>query len=283
MFRSFPFIQRRSSRSWFYPLISMTVAISILLSSASPTLAIPWRDLFLRGVQVIQLATLSSRQEVALGRQINEQLVTREVKLLNNPEATEYINQIGQRLAQVSERSNIPYTFQVVNNSSINAFATMGGFVYINTGLMAAAENEAELASVIAHEIGHIVGRHAVEQMRQMAVAQGVASAAGLDESIAVQIGVELALRRPNSRKAEYEADQLGITNLGVAGYDQQGAVDFMEKLLQGGSVPSILSTHPATNDRISALEAMINPRYADNGSGMDRAAYQAKMQRILS
>lgn len=282
MFKSFSFLHRRSSRPWFYPLISITVAFSIWISSAPATQAISWRDLIFRGIQVIQLTTLSNRQEVALGRQINEQLV-KEVKLLRNPEATQYINQIGQRLAQVSQRSNIPYTFQVVNDSSINAFATMGGFVYVNTGLMEAADNEAELASVIAHEIGHIVGRHAVEQMRQMAVAQGVASAAGLDESLAVQIGVELALRRPNSRKAEYEADQFGITNLGKAGYDQRAAVDFMEKLLRGGSVPTILSTHPATNDRISALEAMINPTYADNGSGMNDAAYQSKIQRLLS
>ncbi|MEB3279510.1 MAG: M48 family metallopeptidase [Lyngbya sp.] len=282
MFKSFSFIHRRSSRPWFYPLISITVAFSIWITSAPATQAIPWRDLIFRGIQVIQLTTLSNQQEVALGRQINEQL-TKEIKLLRNPKATEYINQIGQRLAQVSERSNIPYTFQVVNDSSINAFATMGGFIYVNTGLMQAADNEAELASVIAHEIGHIVGRHSVEQMRQMAVAQGVASAAGLDESLAVQIGVELALRRPNSRKAEYEADQFGITNLGKAGYDQRGAVNFMEKLLQKGSVPSILSTHPATNDRISALEAMINPRYANNGSGMDNAAYQSKVQRLLS
>jgi predicted Zn-dependent protease len=282
MFKSFSFIHRRSSRSWFYPLISITVAFSLWISSAPATQAISWRDLIFRGIQVIQLTTLSNQQEVALGRQINEQL-KKEVKLLRNPEATEYINQIGQRLAQVSERSNIPYTFQVVNDSSINAFATMGGFVYVNTGLMETADNEAELASVIAHEIGHIVGRHSVEQMRQMAVAQGVASAAGLDESLAIQIGVELALRRPNSRKAEYEADQFGITNLGKAGYDQTAAVDFMEKLLQGGSVPTILSTHPATNDRISALEAMINPTFANNGSGMDNASYQSKMQRLLS
>ncbi|WP_413161803.1 M48 family metallopeptidase [Capilliphycus salinus ALCB114379] len=282
MFKSFSFLQRRSSRPWFYPLISITVAFSIWISSAPATQAISWRDLILRGIQVIQLTTLSNQQEVALGRQINEQL-TKEVKILRNPEATQYINQIGQRLAQTSERSNIPYTFQVVNDSSINAFATMGGFVYVNKGLIEAADNEAELASVIAHEIGHIVGRHSVEQMRQMAVAQGVASAAGLDESLAIQIGVELALRRPNSRKAEYEADQFGITNLGKAGYDQRGAVDFMKKLLQGGSVPTILSTHPATNDRISALEAMINPTYADNGSGMDNAAYSAKIQRLFS
>ncbi len=282
MLKFLSLIHRRTYRRWVYPLISISIALSLCLGSAYPSQAISWRDLIFRGIQVIQLTTLSDQQEVQLGQQINEQLVKSEIKLFRNPSATEYINQIGQRLARVSDRPDIPYTFQVVDNPNINAFATMGGYVYIHTGLMAAAENEAELASVIAHEIGHVVGRHAVEQMRQMAVAQGIASAAGLDQNIAVQIGVELAMRRPNSRKAEYEADQLGLSSLGRAGYDQMAAVDFMQKLLQGRSAPTILSTHPATSDRITALQQMIDPRLANNGAGMDDAAYQARIQGLL-
>lgn len=283
MLQSLSSIHRRAYRGWIYPLISISVALSICFGSAYPSQAISWRELILRGIQVIQLTTLSDQQEVELGQQINQQLVKSEIQLFQNPAATEYINQIGQRLAQASDRPDLPYTFQVVDNSNVNAFATMGGYVYIHTGLMAAAQNEAELASVMAHEIGHVVGRHAVEQMRQMAVAQGVASAAGLDQNIAVQIGVELAMRRPNSRRAEYEADQLGLSNLGQAGYDQMAAVDFMEKLLQGRSAPAILSTHPATSDRITALKQMIDPRLANNGAGMDDAAYRARIQRLLS
>ncbi|NEP44950.1 MAG: M48 family metalloprotease, partial [Okeania sp. SIO2H7] len=170
------------SRKLIYPLISVFIATSLTISSVSPSLAFPWRDLILQGIQLIQLSTLSDNQEVQLGKQINNQLIGREVRLYRNRNAQRYINRIGQRLAQASSRPEIPYTFQVVDDDNINAFATMGGFVYINTGLMKAADNEAELASVVAHEIAHIAARHAVKQMRQMAIAQGVATATGLDE-----------------------------------------------------------------------------------------------------
>lgn len=232
---------------------------------------------------MIQLSNIGPRQEVALGGQINEQLLTTQVRLYRNLEAQDYINQIGQRLVQNSRRSNIPYTFQVVDDSNVNAFATMGGFVYVNTGLIAAASNEAELASVIAHEIGHIVGRHAIKQMRQTAVAAGVATAVGMDESTLVKIGVELALSRPRSREAEYEADQMGIEMLVRSGYAPRAALDFMAKLLRGGSLPTILSTHPATSARISAMERMIDPSIAEIGDGLDSASYRATVERILS
>jgi predicted Zn-dependent protease len=182
----------------------------------------------------------------------------------------------------VSERSDIPYTFQVVDDDGVNAFATMGGFVYVHKGLILAADNEAELASVISHEISHIVGQHSLKQMRQIAIAQGLASAAGLDNNLAVQIGVELALRRPNSREAEYEADRLGIIALGRAGYVQQAAVDFMEKLLGSGSPPTILSTHPATSDRIKTLQQYIDPSLAERGVGMNSSAYQEVVRRLM-
>jgi predicted Zn-dependent protease len=208
-------------------------------------------------------------------------LANSEFNIDSDRDTTEYINRIGQRLAQESTRPNIPYTFQVIDDDNINAFATMGGFVYVNKGLMAAADNEAELASVIAHEIAHISARHAIQQMRQMAIASGVASATGLDRSRAVQIGVELALRRPHSRQAEYEADQLGLQMMGRSGYAQSGMVDFMKKLLNKPSPPSILSTHPATADRIAALEQAIDPDL-ESGEGLNNAAYRLEIRRLL-
>lgn len=284
MLKYFPFVSRqRLGRRWFYPALSLLISLSLVFGSVYPSYAISWRDLIFRGIQVIQLTALSDRQEVELGKQINQQLTQKDVRLLKNPAANDYINRIGQQLAQVSTRNNIPYTFQVVNDPKVNAFATMGGFVYINTGLMGAARNEAELASVIAHEIGHIAEGHAVEQLRRTAVAQGIATAAGLDKNVAVQIGVELALRRPNSREAEYEADQMGIDMLGRVGYDQNAAITFMETLLGSGSPPTFLSTHPATSNRIAAMQQMVDPRLANTGAGMDNQAYQAKIRRILS
>ena len=276
-------IARSLRRRWLYPVISITLSLSIVLSSTVATLAIPLPELIFRGIQVIQLSTLSARQEIAIGEQINQELLSKQVKLFRNQEAQSYINQIGQRLVQASDRPNIPYTFQVIDDSSVNAFATMGGFVYVNTGLIAAASNEAELASVMAHEIGHIAGRHAIKQMRQAAVAAGVATAVGADQNKLVQIGVELALNRPKSREAEYEADRMGLATLARAGYAPRGAVDFMAKLLKSGSPPTILSTHPATGDRISAMQRLIDPSQVNSGDGLDSNSYRATVERILS
>lgn len=231
---------------------------------------------------MIQLSNISDRQEVQIGSQINQQLVRREVRLYRNPQINDYVKQIGQKLAKNSDRPDIPYTFQVVNDKGINAFATMGGFVYVNAGLLVAADNEAQLASVMAHEIGHITSRHAVEQMRQTAIAGGVATAAGLDRNRAVGIGVELALRRPGSRKDELEADQEGLEMLRRSGYAPSAMVAFMEKLLKkGGSLPTFLSTHPGTSDRITALKRAISRQNANVGDGLDGAAYKAKIQAL--
>lgn len=274
---------RKKTRRLLYSLLSLSVICGIWLTSLPATQAISIPELIFRGIQVIQLSTISDRQEVNIGKQINDQMVGREFRLNRSPDLNNYINQIGQRLAQSSDRPNIPYTFQVVDDSRINAFATMGGFVYVHTGLITAADNEAQLASVMAHEIGHIVGRHSIQQMREMAIAQGVASVAGVDSNRAVQIGVELALRRPNSRSAEYEADKLGITNLGRAGYAQRAAIDFMAKLLNSSSPPTFLSTHPATGDRIEAMAQSVDPRMAEQGAGMNDRAYQEIVRQLLS
>jgi predicted Zn-dependent protease len=272
---------RVSRRPWFYPLISVVVAISLCLATPLPSKALPWFDIIRQGVQIFQLSNMSPRNEVELGKQINEQ-ITGEVPLYRNREINSYVNQIGQRLAAKSDRTNIPYTFQVVDDDAVNAFATAGGFVYVHTGLMTAADNEAELASVIAHEIGHIGGRHLIKQMRQTAVAQGVATAAGVDRSRAVQIGMELALRRPRSRQDEFDADARGLRTLGRAGYAQSGMVSFMRKLLRSGSTPTFLSTHPATQDRISALQKAIDPQRGNVGDGLDSAAYKARIRALL-
>ncbi|HEY9805885.1 MAG TPA: M48 family metalloprotease, partial [Candidatus Obscuribacterales bacterium] len=149
------------------------------------------------------------------------------------------------------------------------------------------AANEAELASVLGHETGHIEGRHLLKQMRQTAITRGIATAAGLDRSTLAAIGVELALSRPNSRQDEYEADQRGLRILTRAGYAPSAMVSFMEKLLKGGSLPTFLSTHPNTKDRIEALKRSINSSSTSssstNGTGLDSAAYKAKIQPLLS
>ncbi|MEC4983095.1 MAG: M48 family metallopeptidase [Oscillatoria sp. PMC 1068.18] len=285
MLKQFPsFVWRRQQKRWLYGILSVVTACSLWLGTPQPSQAISWIEIFLRGVQLYQISNLSPVQEVQLGKQINQQLIeSGKVKLVSDRQVNEYINQIGQRLAQYSDRPEIPYTFQVVKDDNINAFATMGGFVYVHTGLMQAADNEAELASVIAHEIAHVSERHSVEQMRQRALAEGVLSAAGLDQRRAVQIGVELAYNRPNSRQDELEADQSGLEMFRRAGYAPSATVSFMKKLQrQGGSPPAFLSTHPATADRILALERQIDPATANQGEGLNNQAYQAKIRSLL-
>ena len=267
----------RHSRRWFYPVLSVFVALGITVSSILPSPAISVFDLLRQGVQIIQLSNVSDRQEVELGKQIDQQ-VKQELKIYRNPEITSYVEQIGRKLAIASDRPNLPFTFQVVDDKAVNAFATAGGFVYVNTGLLKIADNEAELAGVMAHEIGHITAKHLIEQMRQTALAQGATQVAGLDRNAAVQIGVDLALRRPNSRKDELQADQIGLRNMGRAGYAESAMVSFMKKLLSSGSSPTFLSTHPATKDRIVALERAIDPQKA-NGNGLDSNTYKSQIR----
>ncbi len=275
---------RSRPKKWLSVLLSAVVASSIIITHPQPSYGQSWLNLLLQGVQVIQLSNLSDSQEVRIGQQINQQLIrSRQMRLSRNAALHQTINRIGQRLAKTSDRPNIPYTFQVVEDRSVNAFATMGGFVYINTGLIAKAENEAELASVIAHEIGHVAARHAVTQMRDVALSQGLMSAAGLNESTMVQLGVQLAVNLPNSREDELEADRLGLRNLQRARYAPVGMVTFMQKLMrQGGSAPAFLSSHPATSARVTALSRAIEPNEAYQGDGLDASAYQRSVRSLL-
>lgn len=281
MLELFSVIYRQLRRRWMYGLMAALVSFSLILATPQPGQAVSIFELLLRGVQIIQLSTLSERQEVALGKQINDQLVSSDVKLYTDRAVNSYVNDIGQTLVPYSDRPNLPYTFQVVDSDQVNAFATMGGYVYVTTGLMKTADNEAQLASVMGHEIGHIASRHSLEQMRQMALAQGVISAAGVDRNAAVNIGVELALRRPNSRQDEFEADQRGLATLQQAGYAPRAMVDFMQKLLNQGSLPTFLSTHPAVSDRIDALNRAIDPATATTGAGLDATTYRSRISKL--
>ncbi|PZU97708.1 MAG: peptidase M48 [Pseudanabaena sp.] len=257
-------------------LMSTTLAISINPFVAN---ALDLSDLFRilpSAVQIIQLSNIGDNEEVTLGRQIDAQ-IRQEVRISQDRAANALVKRLGQILVPTSDRPNIPYTFQVVDDNNLNAFATMGGFVYINTGTIAAADNVAQLASVIGHEIGHITGRHALEQMRQMAIAQGIANIAGVADDRLVGIGVNLALRLPNSREAEFDADRRGLLNITKAGFAASAMPAFMRKLASagGGNAPSFLSTHPATSDRINALNQSIQANRIQTTGGLNDGEYQ--------
>jgi beta-barrel assembly-enhancing protease len=279
MSHRFSGIYKQLRRRGLYGFLSIFVALGLIVSTPQPAPAIPWGQLILRGIQVVQLSNISDEQEASLGSKINEQLVGQnKIKLYANSSVKQYVNSVGQGLVPDSDRPNIDYTFQVVEDSALNAFATMGGYVYVTTGLLKAADNEAQLASVLGHEMGHIAAKHALKHMREAALTQGALTAAGLNSNAAVNIGVELAINRPNSRQDEYEADERGLATLTRAGYAPGAMVAFMQKLLNQRSVPTFLSTHPATGDRITRLEEAIDPATENNGSGLDRTAYRKKV-----
>lgn len=275
-------ITKTLRRRWLYPVVSIVMVAAIAFGQPLVAQAISWGDLIRGGIQIIQgvqLSRLNDAQESDLGRQINAELTSSQVRIVRDPALTAYVNEIGQRLAANSTRPNIRYTFQVVDQNSINAFATMGGFVYVHRGLLNAADNEAQVASVIGHEIGHIAGKHALRQMRQTAIQQGLLAAGGLDRSTAVNLGVQVALRLPNSRRDEFEADELGVRMLGRAGYAQSEAVAFMRKLLNSPSPPTFLANHPATSDRITRLQQLISQNPTPGRAGIDSASYRARLR----
>ena len=275
---------RSLRKKFFYPLISVVIAFSLCLTTPSPALGFSIWDILFQGAQIIQLSNISDKQEIRLGSQINQQLLKGDVKLYRNSQINNYIQRIGKRLAAHNTRTKIPYKFQVVKDDSINAFATAGGYVYINTGLIKAADNEAQLASVVAHEIAHIEGRHVVEQMKKTAIARGLATAAGIENSRLVQLGVELGYRRPNSRVAEKEADQIGLRILTDAGYAPQAMVDFMKKLQRKsrGGVPTFLSTHPSPSNRVQYLQTWVNEKRSKGNDGLSKTAYRRNIRPLL-
>ncbi|MEY3304007.1 MAG: M48 family metallopeptidase [Pseudanabaena sp.] len=227
-------------------------------------------------LQIIQLSSIGDNEEVSLGQQIDQQ-IQQEVRISRDPAANALVSRLGQILVPTSDRPNIPYTFRVVDDSNLNAFATMGGFVYINTGTIAASDNVAQLASVIGHEMGHISGRHSLEQMKQMAIAQGIATIAGVGDDRLVGIGVNLALRLPNSREAEFDADRRGLLNITRSGFAARAMPAFMQKLASsgGGGGPSFLSSHPATGERIAALNQSIQANNLNTIGGLNDNEYQ--------
>ncbi|AMA09271.1 MULTISPECIES: M48 family metallopeptidase [Cyanophyceae] len=288
-------LHRRKNR-WMYGLLACIVAISVNL--ATPTVSQAGffenllRGVLIWGVQSYQISNLSDAQEQDFGQQIHNELTrSGQVKLYQNQRVVSYINEIGQRLARQSTRPNLNYKFFVVEDDSVNAFATMGGYNYINTGLIKTAANEAELASVIGHEIGHIAAKHSLEQMRMQARNQGILAATGLDSSQIVQLGVAIAVDYPNSRSDETEADDLGFNMLTRVGYAPEAMASFMKKLMAansgGGRPPEFLSTHPATNDRIVRLQNKAarysgNPQGSLYAEGLNQQRYRSRLSPLL-
>lgn len=238
--------------------------------------------LFKGAVQYIQVANISNEQEVEIGKQINQRLLSQQYELYDNQQVQAYVDRIGQELVESADSSrDVPYTFQVVVSDAVNAFATPGGFVYVTTGLLQEADNKAQLASVIGHEIAHINKKHSIQALKRAAIAQGIAETAGVSTNTLAQIGYKLAVDLPQSREYEYEADRVGLNILEQAGYPPMAFVNFL-KQLQGGNQPEFLRTHPTSTSRIEALAQEIESSQVSSNKGLNEADYQNNLLSLL-
>lgn len=202
----------------------------------------------------------SVEKEVAIGKSYAQQ-IEQTVKLIDDPVVTEYVNRVGQNIVRNSD-CKVPFTIKVVDSDEINAFALPGGFFYVNSGLILAADSESELAGVMAHETAHVCAHHAMRQMTRSNWANigtlpliFVGGGIGYAARSVVGIGLPMTFMQ-FSRGFESEADYLGVQYMYKAGYDPQSFVDFFEKIQaqekkKPGTLAKAFSSHPQTPDRI--------------------------------
>lgn len=215
-----------------------------------------------------QLMLVSEDQEIAMGRQADSAVVAT-IGLYPDPAWQRYIQQFGARLAAGSERPNLPWTFRVVNDPAVNAFALPGGFLYVTRGLLAHLTSEAELASVVGHEIGHVTARHtAAEMSKQQLIGLGLALGSMASSQVAKYAGTANQalgiLYLKFSRDDESQADLLGLRYMRRANYDPRQMPEVFRLLdnvsaSEGGDrLPTWLATHPSPANRFSAINAQI-------------------------
>ena len=210
----------------------------------------------------------SMEKEVNVGRQVAAE-VDRQAKFVDDPVITEYINRVGQNVVLHSD-SKIPFTIKVVDSDEVNAFALPGGFFYVNKGLLLAADNEAEIAGVMAHEIAHVAARHAMENMAKgQALEIGAIIGSIFTGGIAGMVYQNLAgfgllaAFMKFTRGAEAEADKLGVQYLYASGYDPNAMATMFEKLAsknkkKPGFISKAFSSHPQSVDRLEASKALV-------------------------
>ena len=214
----------------------------------------------------------------------------KEVKLYTDPVVTNYINALGQSLVRHSKRSNIPYTFKVVDKKGVNAYAVPGGFIYIHLDLIRMAKTEAELAFVLGHEIGHIVGQHSMKLLTKIYGIEIVKRVILDEESSEVKkliteiIAAGLLFRY--SRDNERESDFYGVQNIYDAGISPEGAIGFFETLRnlekrEPSTLEKLISTHPVHNERITNVQSHIKSLPPKSGLQRDSSGFRAVKRRL--
>ncbi|OLB28937.1 MAG: peptidase M48 [Acidobacteria bacterium] len=211
----------------------------------------------------------SLEKEIGLGKQLAQE-VERSSKMIDDPVVTEYVNRVGQNLVRNSD-AKVPFTIKVIDSDEVNAFALPGGFFYVNSGLILRAQEESELAGVMAHEISHVTARHGTCQatkgeLMQLASIPAMIFIPYTMAGYALYQGLNMAIPLTFlkfSRDAEREADFLGIQYMYKAGYDPNSYVTFFERVQadekrRPGTIPKVFSTHPPTPERIANTQKEI-------------------------
>jgi len=277
-------MEKQKLHAFWKALLAIALGIALLTSMAAISPA--W-------------ASLSLNEEREIGRQIYQRL-EKEGKLIKNEKVTSYIDELGKLIvAQTEERERFfEFDFSVLKSPSINAFATPGGFIYVNLGLLTAVDNEAELAGVIAHEIAHVMHRHIaslLQKKSRLSIATIVASLAGLliagdISGIAVATGLASAtsqtLNLKYSREHEEEADRTALRYLVAAGYDPSTMPSFLKRnnkfATYSSTLPSYMLSHPETIARMAYLENAILTQYKDSQGKDDILGRLPKIQSLL-
>jgi predicted Zn-dependent protease len=240
-----------------------------------------------------QLTLISERQEIDIGRE-NDKAITAQMGLYDDEGLQAYVQDLGQRLASRSERPDLDWTFRVVDDPVVNAFALPGGYIYITRGILAHMNSEAELASVVGHEIGHVTARHSVSQMSKAQLAQiglGVGTIMAPEQAqrfgSLAEAGLGLVFLK-YGRDDERQADDLGLRYMVVGGYDPRPMADMFDMLdrvsaASGGErAPGWMSTHPAPENRRERSEEKIAALNRDfTGWTVDRDGFLAKIDGI--
>ncbi|HYP28011.1 MAG TPA: M48 family metallopeptidase [Blastocatellia bacterium] len=234
----------------------------------------------------------SLEKEMKIGRQMAAEIDSK-AKFITDPMITEYVNRVGQNIVLRSD-ATIPFTIKIIDAPDVNAFALPGGFLYVNSGLLLAADNEAEIAGVMAHEIAHVTARHGVEQASKGTLFQYlsiplifIGGPVGMIVQNAANILVPMTFLK-FSRGAEEEADRLGLQYMWAAGYDPTAMLSFFEKLKakekkEPGTLAKIFSTHPTTGNRIGKARGLLE-RFPDREEyTISTSEFSGVKQRLLS
>lgn len=238
-----------------------------------------------------QMSLLSEAEELAIGAQQDVE-IRREMGVYNDAALQRYVSDVGQQLAHVSHRPNLPWSFTIVDSPAINAFALPGGYVYLTRGILAYLDDEAELAGVLGHEIGHVTARHAAQAYtRQAQAGIGLAILSIFVPSTATfadlsSAGLSVLFLR-HGREAELEADRLGVEYGSGAGYDPAGVPRFLATLarvdaLSERGVPNWLSTHPDPGSRATKAAPVATKFVSDASRALNRDQYLERIQGMV-